>query len=95
MARMKPVKVPEELAPVLSPEIITKLLKACSGASFEDGRDTAVARLFLDTGVRRSELANLTLQGVDLDGAHRHGQGAPAADGPLRQEGGTGPWRGT
>lgn len=68
MAKMRPPKVPEQLAPVISPDVIAKLLKACSGTSFEDRRDMAVIRLFLDTGLRRSELANLALQDVDLDG---------------------------
>ncbi|MDO8690116.1 MAG: tyrosine-type recombinase/integrase [Dehalococcoidia bacterium] len=68
MAKMKPVKVPEQPAPVIDPDAITKLLKACAGASLEDRRDTAVIRLFLDTGIRRAEMAGLTLKDVDVDG---------------------------
>jgi len=65
MAKMRPPKVPEEPAPVLSMEDIGRILKACQGQTFEDRRDAAIIRLLIDTGLRRSELANLTLDDVD------------------------------
>lgn len=34
---------------------------------FDDRRDTAIVRLFLDTGMRLSEMAGLTLSDIDLD----------------------------
>jgi site-specific recombinase XerD len=67
MARMRPPRVPESPIPVLSETDIAKLLKACSGTDFEARRDTAIISLLLDTGVRRSELAGLTLGDLDLD----------------------------
>lgn len=67
MSRMHPPRVPEAPPPVLSEEAIAKLLKACGGNTFEDRRDMTIIRLLIDTGLRRSELANLTLQDVDLD----------------------------
>jgi site-specific recombinase XerD len=67
MANMHPPKVPENPPEVLSEQDLTKLLKVCSGAQFEDRRDTAIIRLLLDTGTRRSELAGLTLGDIALD----------------------------
>jgi site-specific recombinase XerD len=67
MARMKRPTVPEEPPPMLSDEQLKKLLKACEGREFEDRRDTAILRLFIDTGMRRSELAYLKGGDVDLD----------------------------
>jgi site-specific recombinase XerD len=65
MARMSPPSLPEVPVPVLDDEELRRLLKACSGTDFEARRDTAMVRLFLDTGVRLSELANLRLEDVD------------------------------
>lgn len=66
MAKMKPPKVPEELVPVLSDDDLRKLLKACEGKEIEARRDTAIIRLFVDTGMRLGELAGLKLEDVDL-----------------------------
>lgn len=43
-----------------------KLLDACAGPSFTDRRDTAILRLFVDTGMRRAELAGLRVADVDF-----------------------------
>lgn len=43
-----------------------KLLDACAGPSFTDRRDTAILRLFVDTGMRRAELAGLRVGDLDL-----------------------------
>lgn len=67
MAKMKPPKVPESPPPVLSEQDLAKLLKACDGKGFEERRDAAIIRLLLDTGLRRGELAGLTLDDVDLE----------------------------
>lgn len=42
------------------------LLRACEGRAFADRRDTAMVRLLLDSGARRSEIAALTVDAVDL-----------------------------
>ena len=65
MANMKPPRVPDSPPPVLAEDDLRRLLKACEGQSFEDRRDMAIVRLFLDTGARRSELAGLKVDDID------------------------------
>jgi site-specific recombinase XerD len=67
MAGLRPPTVPEEPVPVLDEAMITRLLGTMSGRSFEDRRDTAIVRLFLDTGMRLSEVAGLLITDLDLD----------------------------
>jgi site-specific recombinase XerD len=67
MAKMKPPKVPDVPVPVLTDDDLRRLLKVCEGKRFEDRRDLAVLRLFLDSGMRLSELTNLKVTDVDLD----------------------------
>jgi site-specific recombinase XerD len=68
MARMKGIQVEEPTPEVLSEAELRRLLKACEGKEFEDRRDMAVLRLMIDTGLRRFEIAQMTLDGTDLDG---------------------------
>ncbi len=67
--RMSAPKVAEKPTPVLSPEELGRLLKACSGPTFEDRRDTALFRLFIDTGLRRQEMARLAVEDLDMNAA--------------------------
>ena len=67
MANMHPPTVPEVPVPVLSDDQLKALLATCAGKGFEARRDTALVRLFLDTGARRAEVANLTVYEVDFD----------------------------
>jgi integrase len=67
MIRMKPPKVVEQPVPVLLDDELHALVKACEGKRFEDRRDDAIIRLFIDTGMRLGELAGLTLETIDLD----------------------------
>lgn len=64
---MRPPTVPEQPVPVLDLEALGKLLRSCSGNTFENRRDTAIIRLFLDTGMRAGELAGLGLEDVDRE----------------------------
>ena len=57
MATMRPPHVPETPPPVLREADLQKLLDACAGTDFEDRRDNAMIRLFIDTGMRCGELA--------------------------------------
>jgi site-specific recombinase XerD len=67
MDGLRKPKVPDKPVPILGDEQLRDLLDACSGSSFEDRRDTAIIRLFIDTGARLSEIADLKLDAVDLD----------------------------
>ena len=59
MENMKPPKVPEIPPAVLTDDQLRALLKACSGKAFDDKRDTALLRCFIDTGARRAEILGL------------------------------------
>jgi len=50
MERMKPPLIPEVPVPVLSEPLLKRLLDTCAGKAFEDRRDAAMIRLFIDTG---------------------------------------------
>jgi site-specific recombinase XerD len=67
MARMTPPKVPEAPPPVLTDDELRALLKAADGNTFEQRRDLALLRVLIDTGARVSEIANLSLEDVDLN----------------------------
>lgn len=68
MARMRPPLVPVEPPAVLRDDDLRALLAACNGPDFDDRRDSAIIRLFLDTGMRRGELAGLRVADIDFDG---------------------------
>jgi len=67
MERMKPPRIPETPPQVLSDSEISAILKVCEGNDFTHRRDMAIIRLLIDSGLRRSELANLTIEDLDLD----------------------------
>lgn len=67
MAKMSPPHVPETPPDVLSDEELTRLLRACAGDAFDERRDTAIVRLFIDTGCRLSEITGLALDDVDFE----------------------------
>lgn len=60
MERMKPPRVPEAPPDVLREDQLKALLATCDrGNTFEDRRDAALIRVFIDTGARLSEITNL------------------------------------
>lgn len=67
MRVMKAPKPDEKLVPVLSDDTILTLLKTCAGKDFAARRDTAIIMVLLDTGVRRSEASDRTVDDVDLN----------------------------
>ncbi|MEU3962877.1 tyrosine-type recombinase/integrase [Streptomyces buecherae] len=67
MRTMKPPTIPEVEVPVIPEADLRRLFKACSGKTYADRRDTALLLLFLDTGVRLSELTDRRVEDLDLD----------------------------
>lgn len=70
MARMKPPTIGEVPVPVVSDDDLRRLLRTVEGrdrASFEHKHDVAIFRLFIETGCRLAEVANLTTGDLDLD----------------------------
>ncbi|HEY3060346.1 MAG TPA: tyrosine-type recombinase/integrase, partial [Chloroflexota bacterium] len=67
MVNVKRPQVAEVPPPMLSDDELRRLLATCEGKGFMERRDLAILRLFLDTGLRRSELAYLRVADVDLD----------------------------
>jgi site-specific recombinase XerD len=67
MERMKPPQVPDIPVEIVTDAEMRRLFACCGGKTFNDRRDCAILRLFADTGIRRSELALLTVNDVDLD----------------------------
>lgn len=67
MQGMKPPSVPEQPPAVLPPDALRRLLKTCEGRDYASRRDLAILSLLLDTGMRRSECADLQLADVDTD----------------------------
>lgn len=67
MANMHAPMVPDVPVPVIADDDVRRLLAVCEGKGFEQRRDTAIIRLFLDSGMRLGELANLQLDDLDFD----------------------------
>jgi len=67
MAKMTQPHVPEQPVPILTGQELTALLTVTAGKGFEQRRDHALIRLFVDTGIRLGEMAGLMLNDVDLD----------------------------
>jgi len=71
-------KINKTVVQALSPAEIDRLFKVCSGRSVLNIRNTAILSIFLDTGLRLSEVANLTIDDVNTDDGSlliRHGKG--------------------
>jgi len=68
MGKMRPPKVPEEAPDVLRDDALKALLATCEhGGDFEDRRDHALLRVFIDTGARLGEVAALRYNPQDAD----------------------------
>ncbi len=81
---IKPPKLPQTLIQPLTEDEIRRLLLAVPRDTHEGGRSYAIVLLFLDTGIRLSELVNLKISDIDFGTVQDLGQGcerAPSADG--------------
>jgi site-specific recombinase XerD len=67
MRTMRPPIVPEQPVAVVSTEELELLIRSVSGRTFAERRDMAIIRLFLDTGMRLSELAGLRVEDLDFE----------------------------
>jgi site-specific recombinase XerD len=67
MDRVEAPKVTKKAKAFFTDEELARLLKTCAGSSFADRRDTAIMRIFIDTGLRVSGLAGLRYDPEDDD----------------------------
>jgi site-specific recombinase XerD len=74
MAKMRAPKIPRDMIAVPTDDDMRRLLATCDGPTFEDRRDFAILRTFLDSGARLAEMTGLRwtpndpeIQDVDLD----------------------------
>ena len=68
MARMTPPQITENLPDVFKEDELSRLLSVCEkGREFEDRRDAALLRVFIDTGARLAEVTNLKISDVELE----------------------------
>ena len=88
MDRMRPPQVPETPVLVLGEDQLRRLLRSCDGRDFVSRRDTAIIRLFIDTGGRRGEVGRLAVDDVDLvdDVVHVLGKGRRPRALPFGQQ---------
>jgi site-specific recombinase XerD len=66
MRRMRPPRLPKYEPRVLSLDELRAVLGTCRGKAFDDVRDAAILRVFMNTGMRRSELTGLRYSPTDL-----------------------------
>ncbi len=67
MENIRPPRVPRVIIKPFSSEDIDNLLSLCSGDRFLPTRNRAIILLFIDTGLRLSELAGIQLIDIDFD----------------------------
>jgi site-specific recombinase XerD len=66
MLKADPPKVTVKLKGILAGDQLAALIRDCEGNSFEQRRDMAIIRVFVDCGVRVSGLANVKTPDVSL-----------------------------
>lgn len=67
MRKMRSPSVPERPVPVVASEDLQRLLSVCEGRGFDQRRDAAILRAFIDTGIRVAEMAGLRFFEADPD----------------------------
>jgi site-specific recombinase XerD len=63
----EPPNVEEKITPLLTDEEHAQVLASCDGKDFLSLRDRAIILLFIDTGLRVSEVSGLTVSDIDLN----------------------------
>jgi len=77
-AQIKNIRLPQKIVQPYTAEEIGRLLACCDTRFYWGSRSRAMILVLLDTGVRRTELVNLDLADVDLEGQRLrvlHGKG--------------------
>ncbi|MFC1984517.1 tyrosine-type recombinase/integrase [Chloroflexota bacterium] len=67
MANVKKPQLPHKTVKGLEPDIIHKLLNSITNKSLQALRNKAILYMFLDTGLRLSELTNLTISDISMN----------------------------
>jgi site-specific recombinase XerD len=67
MATIKKPRFQRKIIKGLEPEVCKRLISSLNGKSLEDYRNKAIVYMFLDTGLRLSELANLKMSDVNVE----------------------------
>jgi site-specific recombinase XerD len=67
MSTIKKPRFQRKIIKGLEPEVCQKLIGYFNGKSIEDYRNKAIVYIFLDTGLRLSELANLKLSDINVE----------------------------
>ncbi|MGH9151360.1 MAG: tyrosine-type recombinase/integrase [Acidimicrobiales bacterium] len=67
MANMSPPALDEVPVPVIQTDNIRRLLAVCDGSGFTERRDTALVRLFADSGMRLASMAGIELDDIAWD----------------------------
>jgi site-specific recombinase XerD len=82
--RLRPPHVPDIPIPVIPDRLLRDLLDTCRTWQFTDVRDAAIIRILFDCGLRRAEVAGLTLsQGLDLTDGLLHVMGKGRRPRPI------------
>ncbi|MEO7402401.1 MAG: tyrosine-type recombinase/integrase [Burkholderiales bacterium] len=69
IGNIKPPHIPEQPVPILTDDESGRLIKTLEAdKTFEGLRDLAIVRLFIDSGMRRAELAGLRMVDIDVHG---------------------------
>jgi integrase/recombinase XerC len=67
MGAIRPPKAPKKIVTPFTPEHIKRLLLLCDDRKFLGVRNKAIILVFLDTGLRLSEVAGIQLEDVNFD----------------------------
>jgi site-specific recombinase XerD len=70
LARLKPPKAPTRVVEILTQEEIARVLGCIDQNSASGARNYTILMLLLDTGLRCSEMRNMELQDVNIEGGY-------------------------